>query len=236
MAKTYIKGNAVANATSYELFEKASGGTYNSLASKNEINFELDGLGLAEGDHTLVVKAKASGYEDSDYSNEVVYTVEDNSPKETTWYVDYTSLGGNFNYPNSSGAAAFANPTTYEKCIGVPINALKVIPGGAGDIGYGVVAADGDTYTHKGTVTIPASDVATAGTADAAKVYELEEIITLSAGERLAVMEYDSVYTGKIFVSTNSSEDLAKVRTNIRSAGASKDEGWKLPIGIGYIV
>lgn len=73
---TYVKGNAVANATSYELAEKASGGTYQTLATAEEINFELDGLGLSGGDHTLVVKAKADGYQDSDYSNEVVYTVE----------------------------------------------------------------------------------------------------------------------------------------------------------------
>ena len=72
----YVKGNTVANATSYELLEKTAGGAYNHIAEKNEINFEVSALGLAEGDHTLVVKAKASGYEDSNYSNEVVYTVE----------------------------------------------------------------------------------------------------------------------------------------------------------------
>lgn len=72
---TYVKGNAVANATSYELFENV-GGTYNKLATATEINFEVSALGLESGDHTLVVKAKADGYEDSDYSNEVVYKVE----------------------------------------------------------------------------------------------------------------------------------------------------------------
>ena len=70
---TFIKGKEVTNATSYELAEKASDGAYNVLASKDEINFELDSLGLAAGKHTLVVKAKADGWEDSDYSNEVVY-------------------------------------------------------------------------------------------------------------------------------------------------------------------
>ena len=73
---TYIKGNAVENATSYELLEKASDGAYASLATAEEINFEVSALSLAAGDHTLVVKAKADGYSDSDYSNEVVYTVE----------------------------------------------------------------------------------------------------------------------------------------------------------------
>lgn len=71
----YVKGNAVANATSYELMEKTSGGVYNSLAEANEINFDVSAMNLAAGDHTLVVKAKADGYEDSDVSNEVVYTV-----------------------------------------------------------------------------------------------------------------------------------------------------------------
>ena len=71
---TYVKGDAVANATSYELLEK-SGTTYNSLATGEEINFEVSALGLAAGDHVLVVKAKADGYTDSPYSNEVTYNV-----------------------------------------------------------------------------------------------------------------------------------------------------------------
>ncbi len=73
---TYVKGNPVANATSYELFEKV-GSAYNSLKTGSEINFDVSALGLPGGNHTLVVKAKADGYEDSDYSNEVVYKVED---------------------------------------------------------------------------------------------------------------------------------------------------------------
>ncbi len=71
---TYIKGDKVANATSYELFENV-GGTYNSLGTDDEINFDVSALGLAAGDHKLVVKAHASGYTSSDYSNEVTYTV-----------------------------------------------------------------------------------------------------------------------------------------------------------------
>lgn len=75
---TYVKGAAVANATSYELFEK-SGENYNSLATANSINFEVSALGLAPGNHSLVVQAHADGYESSDYSNEEVYTVIDDS-------------------------------------------------------------------------------------------------------------------------------------------------------------
>lgn len=74
---TFIKGDAVTNATSYELLEKTAEGEYSSLEEKNEINFEVSAMELAPGDHTLVVKAKADNYEDSDYSNELVYTVED---------------------------------------------------------------------------------------------------------------------------------------------------------------
>lgn len=70
---TFVKGNPVANATSYELLEKTAGGAYESLATGSDINFEVSALGLANGSHTLVVKAKANGYEDSDYSNEIVY-------------------------------------------------------------------------------------------------------------------------------------------------------------------
>ena len=73
----FVKGNAVANATSYELLEKTAAGDYSSLAEANEISFEVSALGLAPGDHTLVVKAKADGYDDSDPSNEVVYYVEE---------------------------------------------------------------------------------------------------------------------------------------------------------------
>lgn len=73
---TYLKGNSVANATSYELFEKKSDGKYTSLDTASAINFEVSALGLEAGDHVLVVKAKADGYTASNYSNEVTYTAE----------------------------------------------------------------------------------------------------------------------------------------------------------------
>ena len=49
------------------------------LATDDEINFEVSALGLSAGDHVLVVKAVADGYEDSEYSNEVTYTVSEGS-------------------------------------------------------------------------------------------------------------------------------------------------------------
>lgn len=74
MAK-YIKGNPVANATSYELYKKVNG-VYTLLNTNSEINFNLDALDLAPAQYTLAVKAKADGYEASDYSNEVTYVRE----------------------------------------------------------------------------------------------------------------------------------------------------------------
>lgn len=97
---TFVKGNAVDNATSYELLEKTAGGEYSHLADGSEINFELDALGLASGNHTLVVKAKADGYLDSDYSNELSYSVAAAPADELagTWQmnetIDLTGFGG----------------------------------------------------------------------------------------------------------------------------------------------
>lgn len=48
--------------------------TYNKLSEKTTIDFEVSAMGLETGAHTLVVKATANGYDDSDYSNEVTYT------------------------------------------------------------------------------------------------------------------------------------------------------------------
>lgn len=71
---TYIKGNKVSNATNYELYEKI-GINYNFLKSSSEINFNLSELSFDKGKHILVVKAKAKGYEDSNFSNEIEYII-----------------------------------------------------------------------------------------------------------------------------------------------------------------
>lgn len=78
---TYVKGDAVANATSYELLEK-NGETYDSLATAANINFEVSAMNFGEGEHILAVKAHADGYESSDPSNEVVYIVD---AKDAVW-------------------------------------------------------------------------------------------------------------------------------------------------------
>ena len=46
------------------------------IAKNTEINFNLSNISFGTGSHSLVVKAKADGIEDSDYSNVVTYTAE----------------------------------------------------------------------------------------------------------------------------------------------------------------
>lgn len=101
---TFVKGNAVTNAKSYELLEKVNG-DYNSLAEANEINFEVSALDLAAGDHTFVVKAKADGYEDSDFSNEVVYNVPAAPADELagTWLMNDTITANKTTFGGKNG-------------------------------------------------------------------------------------------------------------------------------------
>lgn len=77
MANNYITGNAITNATSYDLYEKKSG-VYTKLSTENNIGFYLPSLGMASGNHTLAVKATAPNYPDSNYSNEVTYSTSKN--------------------------------------------------------------------------------------------------------------------------------------------------------------
>lgn len=85
MAKIYVKGDAVENATSYELFEVVDG-SYISLATAEEINFEVSAMEFEAGDHVLVVRAHANGYTSSDYSDEVTYTISAGATLVTKTY------------------------------------------------------------------------------------------------------------------------------------------------------
>lgn len=125
----YIQGPAVPNATSYELAEK-SGSTYTTLATASSISFDLSALSFAVGSHTLVVKAKASGYADSSWSNEVTYTVSedgggsgDNTPKLTI-NIEEGSLGS-----DSGNEIAYTNVWRTEDYIAVAdlTNTLSVV-------------------------------------------------------------------------------------------------------------
>ena len=147
---TFIKGKEVTNATSYELAEKASDGAYNVLASKDEINFELDSLGLAAGKHTLVVKAKADGWEDSDYSNEVTYTVEGRTVDLTSAAVE---VSGSINtdgqtQSSSNFCTKEIDVTNYRgKTVEFAFVKYRVSGSGAvGTYGCGYVTTDG-TFT-----------------------------------------------------------------------------------------
>lgn len=71
---TYIKGKEVANAAVYELYNIVDD-TPIKLAESSSINFNLDELNLTPGDYILCVKAKGFGYESSDLSNNIFYTV-----------------------------------------------------------------------------------------------------------------------------------------------------------------
>lgn len=109
---TFVKGNPVANATSYELLEKTAGGAYESLATGSDINFEVSALGLANGSHTLVVKAKANGYEDSDYSNEIVYEHSGYVTVPLSYFMDLVGTAtGSVNMNTNTNTPTY-NPST----------------------------------------------------------------------------------------------------------------------------
>ena len=64
----------VANATSYDVYIDGTSKT-NVASVPNTTTFDLSTLSdIADGTHTVKVKAKASGYNDSEFSNEVSYT------------------------------------------------------------------------------------------------------------------------------------------------------------------
>lgn len=105
---TFVKGDAVPNASGYELLEKV-GETYNSLATASEINFEVSAMDFAAGDHLLAVKAKGDGvnYSDSDPSETVTYTVEE----ELGEPIEVTNLISNGDFTSADGWSAVAGGT-----------------------------------------------------------------------------------------------------------------------------
>lgn len=79
----------VANATSYDVYVDGTLKT-NVASVPNTTTFDLSTLSdIADGAHTVKVKAKASGYNDSEFSNEVSYTKAPAGYKLTitgSWY------------------------------------------------------------------------------------------------------------------------------------------------------
>ena len=95
----YVKGDNIANATSYALKNKQG-----TLETKNSINFNLDTLSLSEGVNELTVHATASGYTDSDDSN-TEYVL--NAPLKP----DEINLQTYFNYSAADGSIISAGTT-----------------------------------------------------------------------------------------------------------------------------
>lgn len=221
---------------SWAAVPNASGYSY-SIDGASDVQTTYLSVQLSNG-QAVRVKAIGDGvnYTDSSYSSSVKYdeVADPDAPTETVWYVDYAEQTGNYNFPNSAGAVAFRHSETYNKCIGVPINAIKVKVGGNGLLGYGRVAPDGDTYTHLGTIELTGETTDYA--AATAQIFKLEKTITLAEGERLAIMEANLSGSGKIHVLTSGTATLDQVRTNIRSLNLSKDETWRLMLSIGYVV
>ena len=85
----------VENATSYDVYVDGTMKT-NVASVPNTTTFDLSTLSdIADGAHTVKVKAKANGYNDSEFSNEVSYTKAPAtySGKFTTYTDDSSSLG-----------------------------------------------------------------------------------------------------------------------------------------------
>lgn len=206
----------------------------NAVAT-NELSIQLT------NGQSIQVMAVGDGtnYTNSEYSEVQTYTeIDVDIPTETTWYVDFTSEPVNFNYSaQTQGAVTFSNQETIAKCQGVAINAIKVRVGNAAVMGVVRVLSDGDSFEPICDVTLTGGT--TTGSESTPAVFKLTETIVLGEDERLGVVRNSYPNNGpyaSIWVSTNSPNDLAKVHTNIRGTGMAKDENWKLPIAIGYVV
>lgn len=159
LANGRITGDSVTNATTYELFKKVNS-AYTSLKTEGVLNFDLDALDLDPDTYILVVKAKADGYEDSDYSNEVVYYTGDiDYPTETTWYVQgaHTGLDSTLATTNTSNGWVYLDSTEQEAIRNKPINALQIATTSTSGTVYVAIAdSKGATSVHdltKGTFT-----------------------------------------------------------------------------------
>jgi uncharacterized repeat protein (TIGR02543 family) len=161
-------------------------------------------------------------------------------PASVNWYVDYTSAGGNFNYTDSFPGFVFADSNTVAAMQGVPINAVKVLPSGAGDMNiYKVTGTDISNMIREdnpiATFVILEEDVITPAPTDGsqAKAYRLATTITLANNERLLIK---GGTTGDIYVSTANKPAGSNVIVGISaSASTGKAEAWCGSVGYGYI-
>lgn len=99
----------------------------------------------------------------------------DDLPTTETWYVDVAKYGGSSRAAASYAGFAYCDANTIAACIGVPINAFRMRVSTDGIFTYG--KTNNTTYTELGTLNLEkSSEIA---------IYELDNIITLSEGERL---------------------------------------------------
>lgn len=163
-------------------------------------------------------------------------------PASVNWYVDYTSAGGNFNYTDSFPGFVFADSNTVAAMQGVPINAVKVLPCGAGEMNiYKVTGTDISNMIREdnpiATFVIPEEDVITPAPTDGsqAKAYRLATTITLANNERLLIK---GGTTGDIYVSTANKPAGSNVIVSVPvsgSTGTAKAEAWCGSVGYGCV-
>lgn len=185
MAK-HVQGSAVANATSYKLYENI-GGNYTEKATQpsgGAIDFDLSTISFAAGTHQLAVKAFASGYLDSAYSNLVNYIVEatqpdepevpdvPETPTESVWYInmldEVVADGKDLTKSTWMTTSTTYTPWAFSENInskvqGKTINAVEVFAHTSGgtitypqNFSVGVVNYNTGVYTKKATCVMPA--------------------------------------------------------------------------------
>lgn len=126
---------------------------------------------IADGAHTVKVKAKADGYYDSEFSNEVSYTKASAPPVYTvTFSSSFTVTGTGYIYGiyyiDEAGARTLLSVTedNYTTYRGKTFKASS-IDNLSGNYDYATITIDGTTYYNKGwstpdlplTLTAPAT-------------------------------------------------------------------------------
>ena len=149
----------VADATSYDVYVDGTMKT-NVASVPNTTTFDLSTLSdIADGAHTVKVKAKAEGYNDSEFSNEVSYTKSSVSPVYmVTFSSDFAITGtGYMNgiyYINEVGERTLLpvtedNYTTYR---GQTFNASSIADL-SGSYDYAKITINGTEYYNHGWST-----------------------------------------------------------------------------------
>lgn len=142
----------VANATSYDVYVDGTMKT-NVASAPNTTAVDLSTLSdIADGAHTVKVKAKADGYNDSEFSNEVSYTKTSAPPVYTvTFSSDFTVTGTGYLYGiyyiNEAGVRTLL-PVTEENYTTYRDKTFKAssIADLSGNYDYAKITIDGTAY------------------------------------------------------------------------------------------